>query len=150
MKKLSLIWYQHMLPYPIFETQKMLPWGEDKILFTGLFILPPYDGCGSFSGWSCQIKNSNGNRFFAIYDVSCRRLNLNIVEIKDISCEDSTCQIKVVATSPLEMNLFHNDESLAQDKPISQWQAPASINFCSSFWYPRLESLCTWPEKDLA
>ena len=130
----------------IFET-KMLPWEEDKILFTGLFI---YDtDVGSFSGWSCQIKKQQWKTgFFAIYDVSCRQLNLNIVEIKDISCEDSTGQIKVIATSPFgNVNLFHNDESLAQGQTNIPVASPGihKISAQDSF-APRLEgSLCTWP-----
>lgn len=147
-EKLSLIWYQHMLPYTrIFET-KMLPWGEDKILFTGLFIYdtdvdPSLDGV-------VKLKSSNGNRFFAIYDVSCRRLNLNITEIKDISCEDSTGQIKVIATSPFgNVNLFHNDESLAQGQTNIPVASPGihKISAQDSFCTQVREVYVHGPEK---
>ncbi len=94
----SLIWYQHMLPYTrIFET-RMLPWGKDKILFSGIFYFDT-DVDPSLPGANI-VKSSNGNRFFAVYDVSCRRLNLKISDIKDLSCENPTGIIKVVATSP--------------------------------------------------
>ena len=108
----SLIWYQHMLPYTrIFET-RMLPWGKDKILFSGIFYFDT-DVDPSLPGANI-VKSSNGNRFFAIYDVSCRRLDLRITEIKDLSCEDTTGQIKVVAKSPYgNVNLFYNDVALA-------------------------------------
>lgn len=111
-EKMSIIWYQHMLPYTRITETRMLPWGKDQILFTGIFfydtdVNPTLDGV-------VKLKSSNGNRFFAIYDISCRRLDLRITDIKDLSCEDTIGQIKVVAKSPFgNVKLFYNDVALA-------------------------------------
>lgn len=97
-ENLGIIWYQHLLPYTrLFET-RMVPWGDDKILFTGIFYYDT-DIDPSLQGVNI-LKSSNGNRFFAIYDVSCRRLNLKISEVRDLSCELQQGNIKVLPTSP--------------------------------------------------
>lgn len=113
----KMLWYHHMMPYKAMTSARMIPMGENKVLFTAIINETLDLDPDVFN--KVEIEPANGKRFFALYNVICDDLRLKINPITNLACDVDTALVEISLSSPRgvqSMKLDNVNQDLAKRK----------------------------------